>query len=73
MEKTELMAKIKAAKSADEIVEIAKADGVKIALKEARKIFDEANKTGELSDDELDNVAGGKMLGVMQKSGLMPK
>lgn len=62
MEKTEILAKIKAAKSAEEIVKIAKADGVEIAIKEAQKIFGDVNKTGELSEDELDNVAGGSHL-----------
>ena len=55
----ELLEKAKTAKSAEELLEMAKAENIEISAEEAAKAFAELNKTGELSDDELDNVAGG--------------
>lgn len=50
----------KAAKSATELLEFAKANGVKLTKEEASAYFKQLNpKCGELDDDELDNVAGG--------------
>ena len=55
----ELIEKAKTAKSAEELLEMAKAEKVELTEEEAAKAFAELNKTGELSDEELDNVAGG--------------
>ena len=55
----ELLEKAKTAKSAEELLEMAKAEKVELTEEEAAKAFEELNKTGELSDEELDNVAGG--------------
>lgn len=55
----ELLEKAKTAKSADELLEMAKAENVELTAEEAVKAFAELNKTGELSDEELDNVSGG--------------
>ena len=55
----EMLEKAKTAKSAEELLEMAKAENIEISAEEAAKAFAELNKTGELSDDELDNVAGG--------------
>ena len=55
----ELLEKAKAAKSAEELLEMAKAEHVELTEEEAAKAFEELNKNGELSDEELDNVAGG--------------
>ena len=56
----EMIEKAKAAKSAEELLEIAKAGGVEITASEAATYFAQLNpKSGELDDDELDNVAGG--------------
>ena len=55
----ELLKKAKTAKTAEELLEMAKAENIEISAEEAAKAFAELNKTGELSDDELDNVAGG--------------
>ncbi len=49
----------KQAKSAEELAELAKENGVDITEDEAREYYEQLNKTGELSDDELDNVSGG--------------
>ena len=61
MDKKELLEKAKAAKSAEEIMEIAKAAGQEITADEAKQYFEEFRKTEELSDEELDSVAGGGM------------
>ena len=55
----ELLEKAKAAKSAEELAEMAKAEGVEMTAEEAEKAFADLHKTGELSDEELDNVSGG--------------
>ncbi len=56
----ELIAKAKEAKSADELMTLAKENGVELTKEEADTYFGQLNpKTGELSDEELDNVAGG--------------
>lgn len=55
----EMMEKAKSAKSAEELKELAKAEGVEMTAEEAEKAFADLHKTGELSDDELDNVSGG--------------
>ena len=53
------MEKARTANSAEELLEMAKAENIEISAEEAAKAFAELNKTGELSDEELDNVAGG--------------
>ena len=68
----ELFEKAKTAKSAKELLAMAKAESVELTEEEAAKAFAELNKTGELSDDELDNVAGGGC-GDSNKSGDTPK
>ena len=55
----ELLEKAKTAKTAEELLELAKAENINFTAEEAAKAFAELNKTGELSDEELDNVAGG--------------
>lgn len=55
----EMLEKAKTAKSAEELLAMAKAENIELTEKQAAKAFAEFNKTGELSDEELDNVAGG--------------
>ena len=56
----EMIEKAKAAKTAEELLELAKANGVEMTADEAATYFAQLNpKSGELSDDDLDNVAGG--------------
>ena len=55
----ELLEKAKTAKTAEELLEMAKAENIELSAEEAEKAFAELNKTGELSDEELNNVAGG--------------
>ena len=56
----EMIEKAKAAGSVEELIEIAKANGVEMTADEAVAYFAQLNpKSGELDDDALDNVAGG--------------
>ena len=55
----ELIAKAKAAKSAEELFELAKANNVELTETEAKTYFAQLNANGAVSDDELDIVAGG--------------
>lgn len=56
----ELLAKAKEAKNPEELITLAKENGTELTAESAKMYFDLLHpKTGELSDDELDNVAGG--------------
>ena len=55
----ELIAKAKAAKSAEELLELAKANNVELTEEEAKTYFEQLNANGVVSDDELGAVAGG--------------
>ena len=56
----EMIEKAKAAESAEELLEIAKANNVEMTADEAATYFAQLNpKSGELDDDDLDAVAGG--------------
>ena len=55
-----MIEKAKAAKTAEELLEIAKANNVEMTADEAATYFAQLNpKSGELDDDDLDAVAGG--------------
>ncbi len=54
-----IIAKLKEAKSVDEMIDLAKANGVELAKEKAQELFDKFNSNGELNDDILDSVAGG--------------
>ena len=62
MNKEEFIAKLKEAKSADEILVLAKESGVELDEEKAKELFRQLNATGELSDDDLDKVAGGRII-----------
>lgn len=56
----EMIEKAKAAKTEEELLELAKVAGIELSEEEAKAYFEMLNpKTGELSDDELDAVTGG--------------
>ena len=55
----EMLAKAKEAKSAEDLVALAKAEGIALTEEEAKKYFAELRKDDEIADDELDNVSGG--------------
>ena len=64
---TEMVEKAKTAKTLDELIELAKDAGIELGTEEAQMYFGMLNpKSGELSDDELDDVSGG---GCKSKSG----
>ncbi|MGN0308012.1 MAG: hypothetical protein ACI4DN_07330 [Lachnospiraceae bacterium] len=56
----ELKEKAKAAKTPEEIQAIARENGIEdFSLESAKAYYEQLHKEGELSDEELDNVAGG--------------
>ena len=56
----ELLVKAKEAKTPEELIALAKENGMELTEAEAKTYFDLLHpQTGELSDDELDNVSGG--------------
>ena len=56
----EMIEKAKAAKSAEELLALAKENNVEMTADEAKTYFAQLNpKSGELDDDDLDAVAGG--------------
>ncbi len=56
---TELLEKAKEAKSTEELLSLAKENGIEMTDEEGAAYFAQMKKNGELSDEELDNVAGG--------------
>ena len=58
----ELLEKLQAAKSAEELIELAKAEGVEIPADKAGELWSQLNDIGELSDDEAEAVAGGLII-----------
>ena len=56
----ELMEKAKSAKSPEELITLAKENGTEITAEEAANYFAKLNKkSGDIDDEELENVAGG--------------
>lgn len=55
---TEQMEKAKACETLEEFKELAKAEGLTLTEEEAEKYFN-ATRSGELTDEEVDSVAGG--------------
>ncbi len=56
----ELIAKAKLAKSAEELLALAKENGIELTEESANEYFADPDlKNGEISDEELDNVSGG--------------
>ena len=67
----ELLAKAKEAKTPEELIALAKENGMELTEESAKAYLDLLHpQTGELSDDELDNVAGG---GCQQNNGHLDK
>ena len=66
----ELLEKAKQAKTPEEIAALAKENGIELTPEEANTYFAQLNpKSGELSDDELDSVAGGRKCGTTYHDG----
>lgn len=57
--RNEVFEKVKAAESAEEVLALAKEDGKELSMEEAQEIYRQLHNTGEISDDELEAVAGG--------------
>ena len=55
----ELITKAKEVKSVEELLTLAKENNYPLTEEEAQNIFNQFHATGELSDDELDQVGGG--------------
>ena len=55
----ELIAKAKAAKSPEELLELAKANNVELTAEEAKTYYEQLHTNGAISDDDLEAVAGG--------------
>ena len=53
------MEKAKTAKTAEELLELAKAENIELTEEQAKEYFATIHASGELSDEELDNVSGG--------------
>ena len=58
-EMQELFKKLKAAKSAQELIEMAKAQDTEIAADMAEELFTMLNAEEELSDEAMEKIAGG--------------
>ena len=56
----EMLQKAKTASSAEELMQMAAEEGIKLTAEEAGQYFDLLHTSRALSDDELENVAGGK-------------
>ena len=55
-----MIEKLKGAKAPEELLDMLKEAEIEISVEEAKMYFDHLNgESGELSDDELDNVSGG--------------
>ena len=54
-----LIAKAKATKSAEELLELAKENSVELTEEEAKTCFEQLHANAEVSDDELEAVSGG--------------
>ena len=55
----ELLREAKTAKSAEDLLALAKENNVEMTEEEAKTYFEQLNANGAVSDDELDAVAGG--------------
>ena len=55
----ELIAKAKAAQSAEELFDLAKGHGIELTEEDAKTYFEQISVRGIVSDDDLETVAGG--------------
>jgi len=55
----EMLNAAKNAKTAEELIALAKENNIEATEEEIRTYYEQTHTTGELADDELDNVAGG--------------
>ncbi len=55
----EQIEKARQANSPEELLALAKENGIELSEDKAKEYFDRLNNSGELSDSELENVSGG--------------
>lgn len=55
----EIFAKAKETNTVEELVALAKEGGEELKMEQAEQLFARLHQTGELADEELDNVSGG--------------
>jgi hypothetical protein len=61
---SELIAKAKAVKSAEELLALAKANNVELTEAQAKTYFAQLSANGAVADEELEGVSGGGFLGL---------
>lgn len=54
-----IMEKIQATESVEKILAVLKAEGLECTAEKAEEIFSKLNKAGELTEEDLEKVAGG--------------
>ena len=62
MDKKELLEKAKQANSPEELLALAKENDVELTEEQSKELFDKLKSGSELSDDELEAIAGGAPL-----------
>lgn len=60
---SDFTAKAKAAKSVEELLELAKANNVSLTEAQAKTYFEEILAKGAVNDDDLDLIVGGRSVG----------
>ena len=55
----EFITKASEASSAEELLSLARENNIELTEEQAKEYYDRFHATGELSDEELDSVAGG--------------
>lgn len=55
----EFLKKAREAKTPEELMELAKTEKIELSQEDAKVYFEKLSNLDELSDDELDNIAGG--------------
>ena len=63
----ELLVKLQAAKFSQELIEMEKAEGAEIAPDKAEELFAKLNAEGEISEEELEAIAGGFIRSIFMK------
>ncbi len=60
MKITDIIEKARKAESVEALIALAKENNIELSKEDAKAYFAQIHKTGELVDDELENVAGGQ-------------
>ena len=60
MKITDIIVKAKQAKSVEELLALAKENQIELNEEEAKIYFEQMHQSGELSEEELENVSGGQ-------------